>query len=69
MINEGPAKMGQTHGSNGHKNTPAVPRTLKKTARQPGLLNYRLQKGSNTAATWGKASAETTALGKKKHPG
>lgn len=69
MINEGPAAMGQTRGSDGHKKTPAVPRTLKKSARQRGLLNYQLQKGNNTAAIWGKACAETTALGKKKHPG
>lgn len=69
MINEGPAAMGQARGSDGHKTTPMVPRTLQKTARQPGLLNYHLQKGNNTAATWGKAWAEATAQGEKKRPG
>lgn len=46
-----------------------TPRTLQKSVCQPGLLNYHLQKGNNTAATWGKACAETAALGKKKPPG
>lgn len=67
MINEGPAAMGQTCGSDGHKNTPAVPRTLQKSASARSF-ELPLAKRQQYSNYLGESLCRNNSPGKEKAP-